>query len=319
MRHLADKALSSISARYGIQCEDIHPIGRSGSDVREFWRDGRRYIMRLQKCSDRELDLLHGEIDWISHLSANGVSVSTVIPSKTGAQIEEAEVGGIRFAAVVFRAAEGEAPVDFVDRWDDEFYQHWGKLVGRMHEASRSYTPPTERYRRPHWYQTDDIAIEKYAAGDDEGLLRASMKVIKTLRRLPTNAKSYGLIHGDLHRRNFFVKDGVFTVFDFGSCQYCWFTYDIAVCIYHAVFSTPKDMQAKEFGEHFLEQFMRGYEAVNSTCEIWLDNLPLFLKLRRLVMYVDMVRYWDLANISPERGRFLERHRRDIEANAPVL
>jgi Ser/Thr protein kinase RdoA (MazF antagonist) len=213
----------------------------------------------------------------------------------------------------------GEAPADFVDRWDDEFYQQWGKIVGRMHEASRSYTPPSERYKRPHWYQTDDVAVEKYVAADDTGVMRASMKVIETLRQLPTKPESYGLIHGDLHRRNFLVKDGVLTVFDFGSCQYCWFSYDIAVCVYHAVFSTPKGMQMKDFGDHFLEQFIRGYEEVNSTCEIWLDKIPLFLKLRRIVMYLDMLRYWDLASLSPDRKQFLQRHHRDIEADTSVL
>lgn len=319
VKHLADAALGCILPRYGLQCNDLRAIGHAGSDVREFWRDGARYVLRLQQCNDREIDLLRGEIHWISHLSANGVSVSTAVPSGTGTLIEETEVGGVRFAAVVFRAAEGRPPVDFVDEWDDEFYRQWGNLVGRMHEVSGSYTPPSERYARPHWYQTDDVAVEKYAPAGDAGVLRSSAIILERLRQLPADPQSYGLIHADLHRGNFFVKDGVFTVFDFGTCQYCWFTYDVAVSLYHAIFSTPKGVDEKDFGEHFLHQFMLGYDEANSACEVWLDKISLFLKLRRIVMYVDMVRYWDLGKLSPERAHFLERHRRGIQADAPVL
>ncbi len=319
MTNLEGRALGRISSRYGIECSDLRAIGHAGSRVHEFWREGARYVLRLQQCTEREIDLLHGEIHWISHLSANGISVSTAVPSRNGALIEEVKVGGIRFTGVVFRAAEGRAPVDFVDEWDDEFYRQWGSLVGRMHEVSRSYAPPSERHARPHWYDTDEIAVKKYVPATETGVLRSSMKVLEALGQLPTSPQSYGMIHADLHRGNFFVKDGVFTVFDFGICQYCWFTYDVAVCLYHALFSTPKDKGVKEFGEHFLGQFMRGYQESRSTCEIWLDEIPLFLKLRRIVMYVDMLRYWDLAQMSPERDRFLERHRRGIEADTRVL
>lgn len=316
---LACRALEHISPQYGIQSDQLRSIGHSGSDVREFHLNGIRYVLRLKQCNPGDLDLLYGEVHWISYLSARGISVSDVIPSETGGLFEEAEVGGVRFAAVVFRAAEGEAPVDFVDRWDDEFYRQWGGLVGRMHEISRSYAPPSEKYRRPHWHETEDIAVEKYAPAGEAGVLRGSKRLFERLRRLPTDPRSYGLIHADLHRGNFFVKEGVFTVFDFGSCQYCWFTYDIAVCLYHAVFSTPEGRDPKDFGNHFLKEFMRGYEEANSSCVIWLDKIPLFLKLRRLVMYVDMVRFWDLSNISPKREEFLERHRSGIEADTPVL
>jgi Ser/Thr protein kinase RdoA (MazF antagonist) len=194
-----------------------------------------------------------------------------------------------------------------------------GHAGSRVHEVSRSYAPPSERYARPHWYETDEIAVKKYVPATETGVLRSSMKVLEALRQLPTSPQSYGMIHADLHRGNFFVKDGVFTVFDFGICQYCWYTYDVAVCLYHALFSTPKDKGVKESGEHFLGQFMRGYQESRSTCEIWLDEIPLFLKLRRIVMYVDMLRYWDLAQMSPERAvsgapsqRYWSRHPRAI-------
>ena len=315
----ADRALGAIALRYGIGYGDLHPIGHAGSDIREFWRHGRRYVLRLSRCKETTLDLLRAEIHWISYLNANGVSASAALPSKTGALIEETQVGGTRFAAVVFQAAEGRQPVDFVEEWDAVFYHQWGSLVGRMHGLAKTYSPPEEQYRRPHWYETDDICVDRYVPRSEKLVTARCHRLFDELKRLPVDSESYGLIHADLHRRNFFVKDGVLTVIDFGSCQYGWFAYDIAVCLYHASLSPPGGMDREDFGRYFLRELMVGYREANSIEDQWLDRIPLFLKLRRIVMYVDAVRYWDLDHLTKRREQILAEYRTAIESDTPVL
>ncbi len=316
---LKSDAIAVLALRYGIDPTHIRPIGHAGSDIREFYRDGVRYVMRLSRCDHHIIDLLRAEIDWISYLDSNGISVSVAVPSEAGETVETAEVAGACFAGVVFKAAEGRPPVDFVDEWDETFYWRWGHLVGRMHKLAKGYLPPSGIQPRPHWHETDDIAVDKYVPPSERAVLRNCHALLDYLRQLPTGPASYGLIHADLHRRNFFVKDDVFTVIDFETSQYGWFAYDIAVCLYHAVLQPPASMTRSEYGEHFTGHFMAGYRTANSLSGQWLGKIPLFLKLRRIVMYVDVLRYWDLDHLSPGRQRFLEELRLAIEDDRPVI
>jgi Ser/Thr protein kinase RdoA (MazF antagonist) len=318
-KQLSDDALAVLAPRYGIDPPHICTIGHAGSDIREFWRHGVRYLIRLSRCDHRTIDLLRAEIDWISYLDANGISVSVAVPSEAGETVEAAEIRGVRFAGVVFKAAEGRPPVDFVDEWDETFYWRWGHLVGRMHKLTKAYLPPSGIQPRPNWHETDDIAVDKYVPASEGAVLRNCHALLDCLRQLPTGPQSYGLIHADLHRRNLFVKDDMFTVIDFEASQYNWFVYDIAVCLYHAVIQPPSGMTRSEFGEHFMEHFMTAYRTANSLSGEWLRKIPLFLKLRRIVMYVDVLRYWDLEHLSAERQRFLEELRLAIEHGRPVI
>jgi Ser/Thr protein kinase RdoA (MazF antagonist) len=78
-------------------------------------------------------------------------------------------------------------------------------------------------------------------------------------------------------------------------------------------------MTRSEYGEHFTKHFMTGYRTANSLSGEWLRKIPLFLKLRRIVMYVDVLRYWDLDHLSARRQRFLEELHRAIEDDQPVI
>jgi Ser/Thr protein kinase RdoA (MazF antagonist) len=319
LTELTGKALALIAPRYAISPGDLHPIGHAGSDVREFRREGHHYVLRLSRCNDRRLDMLHGEVDWICYLSANGISVSVPVASTAGTLIETVEVDGALFAAVVSHAAEGRPLVDVLEDWDEGLYERWGNLVGRMHHLTRSYAPSDARFRRPHWHETDDLDVDAFIPASEQDVLDRCYNLLEVLKRLPVDGKSYGLIHADLHRRNIFADACLLTVIDFDSCQYCWFAYDIAVCLYHAVLSAPEGVSRREFGKHFLDHFMTGYSKAHHLESDRLKWLPVFLRLRRVVMYVDVLRYWDLHGLSPNREQFLVGLRNAIAADHPVL
>ena len=53
----------------------------------------------------------------------------------------------------------------------------------------------------------------------------------RKITSLPRGDRAYGLIHGDLHGRNYHYSEGTgFTLFDFDHSGYGWRAYDVAAC-----------------------------------------------------------------------------------------
>jgi Ser/Thr protein kinase RdoA (MazF antagonist) len=121
--------------------------------------------------------------------------------------------------------------------------------------------------------------------------------LVRTIRALPKDDGAYGLIHGDIGVGNFTVRDdGAVTLFDFDEAQYSWFVEDIAVQLYYLVYvcggedgKSLREEQARRFMHHF----MKGYAPEHSLDEYWVRQIPLFLRLRELIVYIGAFRNWD--------------------------
>ncbi len=311
--------LREIAPRFGLHPGDLRVIGKSGSNVFEYYLNGQRNILRITQVSESELNLLNGELDWIKYLAHNGVSVCVPIESKLGHLIEKVTISSTQFAVISFRVAEGIPPVKLNKGWDDNLFRKWGELTGQMHALAKSYKPSREEYRRREWVETEDLNFAKYVPTSQSIVIDRCKVLFTELRSLPRNIDSYGLIHADMHRNNFVVDDGQLTVFDFEACHYNWFIYDVAVAMFHALMRPYENMSRQEFAEHFLQNFMTGYRQKNQLDDKWLNYLPIFLKLRRIIMYIDMLRYWDLDNLSSDRERYLSDTRDNIESDTPVV
>ncbi|MFC1572538.1 phosphotransferase enzyme family protein [Candidatus Eisenbacteria bacterium] len=314
-----EDVLAIASVRFDVDDASLRPIGHAGSCVYAFTRDDQDCVLRLLAGDSRSLDQLRGELDWIRYLKAGGICVSAPMRSIRNQLYETIEVNDVPVAAVAFRAAQGHPPVDFVDEWDDTFYQRWGELVGHMHTLTKGYHPPDEDSRRPRWFETEDVNLGAHIPASKTKVGQRCAQLVERLKTVPEHPDSFGLIHADLHRRNFFVNGDQFTVFDFEACQYSWFAYDIAVSLFHAVMKPPRHADRNDFAKHFMEQFMVGYSRFNDLDGVTLAHFLDFLRLRRVVMYIDMLRYWDLQHLSESRERFLSEYRHGIEDNTAVL
>ena len=79
-----DTVLQEAMHRYGIASDQIRPLDAFESFIYAFERGSSTYILRIGHSIRRSEALIQGEVDWINHLAAGGVSVAQVIRSESG-------------------------------------------------------------------------------------------------------------------------------------------------------------------------------------------------------------------------------------------
>src|SRR5579883_598983 len=196
---------------------------------------GHDVILRITHTSHRSADLVHGEMEWIQYLSDYGISVARPVYSTNGNLIEIIDAGKSSFIISAFEKAPGAKPnVKDPQVWNTELFRCYGEITGKLHAATKLYTPSNVKIKRPEWHEEDMLAsVGRHIPPESTFFWSALNDSMHWLNSLSKDAESYGLVHTDLHRDNYFVDGERITVFDFDDCCYQWFAYDIAMIIYY--------------------------------------------------------------------------------------
>jgi Ser/Thr protein kinase RdoA (MazF antagonist) len=152
-----------------------------------------------------------------------------------------------------------------------------------------------------------------------EHLVMDRFKALKArLEALPRDAESYGMIHFDAHRGNLFVDEvGQITLFDFDDCHYNWYANDVAIVLFYMVVNAE---DAAAVAKQFMPLFLRGYRQENRMDAQWLQEIPLFLKLREIDLYAVIHRSFDVDNLDdPWCAAFMQGRKERIEGDVPFL
>jgi Ser/Thr protein kinase RdoA (MazF antagonist) len=115
---------------------------------------------------------------------------------------------------------------------------------------------------------------------------------------------------------------GAITVFDFDEAQYSWFIEDIAIPLYYLVYvyggeEGKSDRESQVF--RFMDHFMKGYIQESSFDHNWLKQIPLFLRLREIIVYTGMHRSADLTNLDEWSRDYLAQSKLRIEKGIPIV
>jgi Ser/Thr protein kinase RdoA (MazF antagonist) len=287
------KILEQSLDRYQISLEKIQPLDGFESFIYEFEKDQGQGILRITHSIRRSPDLIRGELDWITYLEAGGASVARPIRSISGELVEVVEDGaGGSFLATAFEKAEGE---HHRGRWSEELLHHYGQVIGRLHLLSSDYQPSQTGWKRPEWDDPIMLEIEQYLPTGNKKILQIYTELRKYIQNLPQDKESYGLIHQDAHRGNFFVNEsGKITLFDFDDCVYSWYINDIALVLFYTAMG-EEDQSA--FLSHFLAGFLPGYFSEYQLDSAWFKEIPYFLKLREIDLYAVIHRSFDVENL----------------------
>ncbi len=238
-----DDILDEISNRYGIIKNKLKPLGDFENFVYEYENNERNFILRVTHSSHRNTNLVRAELDWISYLSQNGVSIPNAILSENDELVEVVEAENSYCIIVAFEKAKGTHPKD--DDWNANLFQKWGQIVGQIHNLTKRYKPDN-LFKREQWYEDDMFnKIDKYIPSSQSIVIKKCNKLIEHLYNLPTDEDSYGLIHTDVHQGNFFIYNGEITLFDFDDCSYKWFASDIAITLFYALWH-PRQPTARQ-------------------------------------------------------------------------
>lgn len=313
----SDRILQKAMGRYGIEAARIRLLDGFESYMYEFERDDGDYILRLAHTFRRSENLINGEAEWINYLARGGASVARAVLSRGSRLVEPIDDGrGGQFLATAFVRARGKHPGGA--GWTTKLYKTYGHLLGRIHALSRTYKPSDPAWRRPEWDDPIMLEVTRFVPASEAKVIAKYTEVLENIRDLPKDKASYGLIHQDAHGGNLFVdEEEVITLFDFDDCVYSWYIYDIAMVLFYMLVSWD---YAPDFIEKFMSHFLPAYVSECSLESVWLEAIPLFLKLREIDLYAVIHRSFDVEDLDdPWCRRYMDGRRDRIEKGLPFV
>lgn len=300
---LEDALLPRIIELYALEGYAISPIkahigGRNVAYTCD--KEGAKAkIIRISFLDDRSQEELLAEVEYIRYLFEHGGNVSNVISSRNGNLLEVITLCNQRFSISVFEKAKGKRLVDNHYRYRDgvpmtEYYSNCGKVLGKLHQLSKEYTPAHRRYS----------FFDKYNAESINALIPNSLPLLKqkliqllqTLETVDRNRESFGMIHFDYNDGNYHIDfdTGEITVFDFDNSCFGWYMFDLASIWGNGVgwiAHEPNATKRKAFMDDYFETALAGYKSETAIEDSMLAQLPLFIQANLMENIIDSIEY----------------------------
>ncbi|WP_077362146.1 phosphotransferase enzyme family protein [Fictibacillus arsenicus] len=301
---------------YGVTPDDLTAISEGFQNVvYSFTRNHHEYVMRVTSKDKRTAQMLNEEISWIQFLKKSGITVSIAVSSKNNQFVEELH----DFYVTVFKKAPGgPVLVQNRDQWNPHFFQRWGKLLGEVHKAGKRYSAEKDitGRGRPHWSSDHPHNHDLFKILPSEFIREKYVKLIERIKGFSMGDQYFGLIHNDFHQGNFFVDKDEIILFDFDDCAYFYFAYDISTAFYHAYWQhTSFNSTEDDFAVEFLTHFLNGYAESNVLTNEIINQLPDFLKLRELFLYVLFLKVWNIDKLQDWQEHTINNLKTNIENN----
>ncbi|KAA8746562.1 phosphotransferase [Paenibacillus sp. UASWS1643] len=292
---------------YNIQLISPHEGGRNVVYTCE--QEGREsLILRVSFLPDRKREDYIAELEYVRYLFEHGASVSNVVSSKKGYLLEEITYDEHTFFVCMFVKAKGKLLVENHYQYREgvpltEYYYNSGKVLGRMHQLSKGYTPVHRRHHLIDNYSgeyIDNLVPESFS------LLKEKMVLLlNTLQGLDTNQETFGMIHFDYNDGNYSIDfdTGQITVYDFDNSCFGWYMYDLADLWTHGVgwvqFEPDVDKR-KQFMDDYFQTALAGYTSETKIEDSMLEKLPLFIQVTLLENILGQFEEMQRAGEEPE-------------------
>ncbi|WP_339301591.1 phosphotransferase [Paenibacillus sp. FSL R5-0623] len=297
---------------YNIQLIPPHEGGRNVVYTCE--QEGREsLILRVSFLPDRKREDYIAELEYVRYLFEHGASVSNVVSSKKGYLLEEITYDEHTFFICMFVKATGKLLVENHYQYREgvplsEYYYNSGKVLGRMHQLSKGYTPVHRRHHLIDNYSgeyIDNLVPESFP------LLKEKMvELLNTLQGLDTNQEIFGMIHFDYNDGNYSIDfdTGQITVYDFDNSCFGWYMYDLADLWTHGVgwiqFEPDADKR-KQFMDDYFQTALAGYTSETKIEDSMLEKLPLFIQVTLLENILGQFEEMQRAGEEPEANEEL--------------
>ena len=255
--------------------------------------NGTGHYLRLTHNSLISERKVSSALNYLCHLWREGAAVCEPVASRNGSFLESIPLhdateplpDGGQWLATVTKEVAG-SPIG-LNTTDLAAYEAWGRSLGTLHRAARTYTPKPEfvfadgsRERRNAWAQYkqnippfDTLALREYEQLDEWG------------RQLPATEENpdFGLTHGDCNSQNFLWTGRTVFVIDFDEPSYNWFAADIARALV--------EFGWREQRNEFRTCFIQGYRSAYDFSPYWEERLTHLMRLFALGNYIEVNPY----------------------------
>ena len=265
-----------IGERWGGDPSSVLFISADYNIVFRYERAGRGYYLRICHEVLHPLPEARAVMRFLRYLDSRRVPVGAPIPSLRGQCIERLDGG-------FFASAQREAPGDLMEAHVDDIgvYEAWGRSLGKLHAASRSYQPDeVSDYEFPtvqRFWKNIAPTIEKASPQ----LRKVYAELSDWMENLPKY--DYGLIHGDYRPGNVLWDGATAWTIDFDEPNFHWYVADICRALLELWGRPLEERREKR------KEFMRGYLREHEIDEFWVGQLPFFAQHRAMLMHA-----WDV-------------------------
>lgn len=321
--------LPEILALYGFKSYAIKSIGAHEGGRNLVYECNKNEeiskIIRIAFLCDRTYEDICAEVEFVRYLAENGASVSNVVGSLGGKLVEKISYEGHIFYVSVFEYAKGKQLAENGYQYRDgvplsEYYFKCGKVLGKIHQLSKEYSPKFSRFSFFDKFNKEyiDELIPNSLA-----LLKTRMfELLNSLAKLDDSRESYGLIHFDYSDGNYNIdfETGEITVYDFDNCCYGWYLYDLASLWTHGVGWVQFEQNShkrKEFMDDYFSTVLNGYRSETSISDFELEKLPLLINANIMENIVDEFEVSRRNGEEPECDEVMAYLAKCLEDNIP--
>jgi Ser/Thr protein kinase RdoA (MazF antagonist) len=254
-------------------------------------RDGSPLVLRLHRPWYHDILALRSERLWTRALIQAGVAAPEPLLTSDGedfVQVEVPATGERRWAGLA-RWVDGELLAEVLARETDmgakaRHFARLGAIIATMHDYAAGWMPPAGFKRHaldadglmgpaPFWGPFWDHPI--FSPAERRLLLDTRDTLHGALMRYGKPARTFSLIHADLHPSNVVVNGTHAAVIDFDDTGFGWHLYDLAVALV-AYQDRPEFSVLRD-------SCIAGYRSVRAIAEQDLALLPMFLLIRDMV------------------------------------
>lgn len=271
------KVIGSVLAQYGIRDARVtflRDLDNTTFRVDSLSKAGQeRFLLRIHTPHPRGwAPIRHSylgirsELEWLSALRRDtNLVVPEPIPNQGGDFITEMAVEGLSEPRLctLLRWMPGR----FVDkrRMPDHCLK-LGILSAKLHRHAEQWELPTS-FARPRWDEKELLnRLSQLHSATQNSIMSTrdfktfeeyTERAVEVMRKLGQGRAVFGIIHHDLHRRNYIFYKGEVHPIDFDTCGLGYYFYDLVAPLYHL---SPAQRRAFFEGYQSVQELPDGYE-----------------------------------------------------------
>ncbi|MBS4176931.1 phosphotransferase [Lederbergia citrea] len=279
-----------ISCKFIRRCFNDHYIVAVGS---------KQFILRVyinNKSYISCINDIHFELDFLEYLYSYKQPVIPPIKSKNNQNLTFLKFNNETRYLALFPYAKG-SPIN--ENLNISQSINLGEIIAKLHFYSNNFKSQFSRYsldvRRlvEQPLQTIEEYCRLFSFGNLSFFRGYSRFLIHSIKNIPIDDETYGMVHGDPNPSNFyFSNDDGFSLFDFDHCAFGYRIHDLAVI-------------RLSFPEKVYKTVLRGYEQIRRLKNAERDCINIYSDILLIKKFSDIYNMLDITGADERKKQFI--------------